>query len=112
MSMPAASGCTTSKLRFSLWIHASSPAVACDSSGANGPALDGRLLSWFPPVVWVSCEPFHVEFNLARPGRRNYPISPAGSGLFLFQDNAATIFTIANTGAMLMFGQERSREYA
>src|SRR5947207_5071206 len=63
--------------------YASSHAVACDSSVANGPALDGRLLSWFPPVVWVSCEPFHVEFNLARPGRRNYPVSPAGSGLFL-----------------------------
>jgi hypothetical protein len=33
--------------------------------------------------------------------------------LILIQDNpAATIFTIANTGAMLSLGQERSKEFA
>src|SRR2546426_6926538 len=51
-------------------------------------------------------------FNLARPGRRNLHNLSSGVGPFPFQDSAATIFTIANTGAMLMFGQERSREYA
>ena len=45
---------------------------------------------------------------MARPGRRNFTISPAGSGLSPFQDKAATIYTIANTGAMLIFGQERA----
>jgi len=49
---------------------------------------------------------------VARPGRRNFTISPAGSGLSPFQDKAATIYTIANTGAMLLVGQERSRENA
>jgi hypothetical protein len=39
-----------------------------------------------------------------------YSISPAGSGLYPFQDNAATIYTIANARAMLVIGQERSRE--
>ena len=45
---------------------------------------------------------------MARPGRRNFTISPAGSGPSPFQDNAAAIYTIANTGAMLLIGQERS----
>jgi hypothetical protein len=35
-------------------------------------------------------------------------ISPAGSALILVQDDAATIFVTANTGAMLDIGQERS----
>ncbi|HYW98544.1 MAG TPA: hypothetical protein VE822_05490, partial [Candidatus Elarobacter sp.] len=35
-------------------------------------------------------------------GRASYP----------FQDKAATIYTIANTGAMLFIGQGRSRENA
>src|SRR6266700_2124732 len=38
---------------------------------------------------------------MARPGRRIFTNSPAGSG-FPFQDNTATIYTIANTGAMLI----------
>jgi hypothetical protein len=46
------------------------------------------------------------------PVGETYTISPAGSGLCPFQDNAATIYTIASTGAMLKFGQKRSREYA
>jgi DNA-binding transcriptional MerR regulator len=37
-------------------------------------------------------------------------LSPAGSGLYPFQDNAATIYTIANAGATLIVGQERSRD--
>jgi hypothetical protein len=37
------------------------------------------------------------------PVSENYSISPAGSGLDPFQDNAATIVTIANTGAMLLY---------
>jgi len=37
-----------------------------------------------------------------------YTLSPAGSALILVQDDAATIFVIANTGAMLDIGQERS----
>jgi hypothetical protein len=32
--------------------------------------------------------------------------------LILIQDNPATIFPIANTGAMLMIGQKRSKEIA
>jgi hypothetical protein len=32
--------------------------------------------------------------------------------LILIQDNPATIFSIATTGAMLMFAQKRSKEIA
>ena len=46
--------------------------------------------------------------NVARPGRRNLTNYPAGSGLSRFQSKVATIDTIANTGAMLLIGQERS----
>ena len=39
-----------------------------------------------------------------------YSVSPSRSGRSPFQDNAATIYTIANTGAMLSVGQKRSKE--
>ena len=70
-------------------------------------------VGWYTFLFFSCCLgfmlPLHVEFNLARPGRRNYSTSPAGTGPYPFQDNAATIYTIANTGAMLLFGQERSK---
>jgi len=50
-------------------------------------------------VVGFSCSSSRVEFNLARPERRNL-------------HNPATIFSIANTGAMLRIGQERAKEIA
>jgi len=46
------------------------------------------------------------------PVGETYTISPAGSGLFPFQEKAATIYIIANTGATLKFGQKRSKENA
>ena len=54
-----------------------------------------------------------VEFNLARPGRRNlHNLSIGVRALILIQDNPATIFTIANTGAMLNVGQKRAKDIA
>jgi hypothetical protein len=49
---------------------------------------------------------------VARPGWRNLPNLPIGVGCSPFQGNAATIYTIANTGAMLRVGQKRSKEIA
>ena len=49
---------------------------------------------------------------MARPGWRNLLTLPSGSGRSPFQDNAATIYTIARTGAMLQVGQNRSKEIA
>jgi hypothetical protein len=58
---------------------------------------------------------FHADRSTSNstwlgPVSETYSISPAGSGPYPFQDNAATIYTIANTGAMLIVGQKRSRE--
>jgi len=46
------------------------------------------------------------------PVGETYSFSPSGSGRSPFQDNAATIYTIAYTGAMLQVGQKRSKEIA
>src|ERR1700751_261433 len=46
------------------------------------------------------------------PVGKTYSVSPSGSGRSPFQDTAATIYTIANTGAMLSVGQKRSKEIA
>jgi len=46
------------------------------------------------------------------PVGETYSFSPPGSGRSPFQDNAATIYTIAHTGAMLQVGQKRSKEIA
>jgi len=53
----------------------------------------------------------HVEFNVARPGRRHlHNLSSGVRHLPFCKDNTATIYVIANTGAMLDIGQERSKE--
>jgi hypothetical protein len=49
---------------------------------------------------------------VARPGWRNLLNLAIGVSRSPFQDNAATIYTIANTGAMLSVGQKRSKELA
>jgi len=65
-------------------------------------------------LLWLG---FHADLPMLNstwlgPVGESYTISPSGSGLFPFRENAATIYTIASTGAMLKFGQKRSREYA
>jgi hypothetical protein len=52
---------------------------------------------------------FMLNSTWLGPVGETYSLSPAGSGHILFQDNAATIYTIANTGAMLTVGQECSK---
>jgi hypothetical protein len=74
--------------------------------------LDGWLLFFF--LLWLGC---HANVSLVKstwlgPVGENYTVSPAGSRRSPFPDKPATIFTIANTGAMLSIGQERSRENA
>src|SRR5262249_1480261 len=64
------------------------------------------------------CLAFHANLlglnsTWARPGRRNlHNLSIGVRALILIQDNPATIFTIANTGAMLSVGQKRSKDIA
>jgi len=61
----------------------------------------------------VTCSPLHVDFNEAQPDRRNLLDLPSGVGplsLFrtTFRTTPATIYTIADTRAMLKVGQQRS----
>jgi hypothetical protein len=69
------------------------------------------------PIDFLRWLGFHANLstlNSTWPGPvgETYSVSPAASGRSPFQDNAATIYTIANTGAMLQVGQKRSREIA
>src|SRR6266550_1880927 len=68
------------------------------SSGATEPSRESYGCSSTLNSTWLG------------PVSETYSISPAGSGPHPFQDNAATIYTIANTGAMLLFGQDCSIE--
>src|SRR5215471_13854233 len=111
--MPAASGWMTSRLRSSLWIFRiiSRRCLRFMSCHLSWVALGFAFLaSWAPSCCLVFMLPSHVEFNLARPGRRKLLNLPSGVGPFLFQGMPATIYPIASTGAMLDIGQERSRE--
>ena len=58
---------------------------------------------------------FHVSLstlNSTRPGPVGdpYTVSPSGSGRCSFQINAATIYTIASTGAMLLLSGRNAPE--
>src|SRR6516162_2424933 len=113
--MPAASEWMTSRLRSSLWIFRiiSRRCLRFMSCHLSWFALGFAFLaSWAPSCCLVFMLPSHVEFNLARPGRRKLLNLPSGVGPFLFQGMPATIYPIASTGAMLDIGQERSREIA
>jgi len=63
-------------------------------------------------LLWLGFHANLPRLNSTWPGPvgETYSVSPAGSGRYPFQDNAATIYTIANTGAMLTVGQECSKE--
>ena len=65
-------------------------------------ALRWMISCFLGSLLWLG---FHANLpmlNSTWPGpvSENYSISAAGSGLSPFQDNAATIYTIANTGAI------------
>jgi len=67
------------------------------------------------PSLWLLSALHHTlvllfGINAARPGRRNSHNLSSGVVLSLCRDKAATMHAIANTGATLMLGQERSRE--
>src|SRR5215469_16405707 len=99
MSIPAASGCTTSRRTSSAWIFRVNSRrcfrlMRCDLLGARPAASLGLLLLLFPGG-------FHAMLSLlleiaARPGRRKLHNLPSGVAPWsFFKDNPATIFTIA-----------------
>src|SRR5882724_9214715 len=101
--MPAASGCTTSKLRSSLWIFRVISRrclrfILCQFLGV------GRQLAF---LVFLHLIRFHANLSTVNSTRLGpvgdpYTVSPSGSGRCSFQINPATIYTIASTGAMLL----------
>src|SRR6266481_5266496 len=105
--MPPASGCTTSKLRSSLWIFRVISRrclrfILCQLLGVGWP-----LAFWF----FSTRLGFHanlptVDSTRLGPVGDPYTVSPSGSGRRSFQNNAATIYTIASTGAMLLYRAE------
>ena len=101
--MPAASGCTTSKLRSSLWIFRVISRrclrfILCQLFGV------GRQLAFLFPSTCLGFMRNLSTVNSTRLGPVGdpYTVSPSGSGRCSFQNHAATIYTIASTGAMLL----------
>src|SRR5208282_1269816 len=101
--MPAALGCTTSKLSSSLWIFRVISRRCLRFICCQLPCV-GRQVAF---LGFSSGWGFMLTYSTLNstwlgPVGETYSISPAGSGLYPFQDNAATIYTIANTGAKLL----------
>jgi hypothetical protein len=62
-------------------------------------------------LVFLNLFGFHVNLSILNSTRLGpvgdpYTVSPSGSGRCSFQNNAATIYTIASTGAMLLYRAE------
>src|SRR6266481_1529721 len=109
--MPAASGCTTSKLRSSLWIFRMVSRrclrfISCQWPGSV------RHVSFVVFSCGLGCMLTSLRQIQRGPARSAKPTqSPQrGRAAILFRTTPATIHTIAKTGAMLIFGQERSNE--
>src|SRR5215469_11399303 len=111
--MPAASGWITARLRSSLWIFRIVSRRCLRFISCQWSSVGWLLVFLFFSSGLGFMLTFHVKFNLARPGRRKLLNLPSGVEPFSFyRTTPATIYTIAITGAMLLIGQERSREKA
>jgi len=85
--------------------HLQTEVIALDFTHRVPPLLPIHLVPF--ALHWAAFG-FHVGLPTLNstwlgPVSETYTISPAGSGLYPFQDNAATIVTIANTGATLLY---------
>src|SRR6516162_2436566 len=113
MSMPAASGCITSRRRSSLCIFRviSRRCLRFISS-------QWCCLGWLVAPLFFSSGldfmvtfPRRIQLGSARLAKTTQS-RQRGRAVLLSRTTPATIYTIARTGAMLIFGQERSRENA
>jgi len=96
-SMPAASGWITSKLMSSLWIFRVISRRCLRFICCQWPCVGPQVASLGFLLLFV----FHANRSTSNstwlgPVSETYSISPAGSGPYPLQDNAATIYTIAN----------------
>jgi hypothetical protein len=69
----------------------------------QSPRVEGFVVFWISSGGLAFMLTSTLNSTWPGPVGETYSFSPAGSGLSPFQDNAATIFTIAHTGAMLQF---------
>src|SRR6516162_7311191 len=109
--MPAASGCITSRLRSGLWIFR-----IISRRCLRFISCQWCWVGWSMAFLFFSCG---LDFMLTF--LRQIQLGPArlakttqtphrGRAVLLCRTTPATIYTIARTGAMLLIGQERSRE--
>jgi hypothetical protein len=89
--------------------HHLPPLLAVHLSPMLLPWMVGCFLGF---LLWLGFHANLPTLNSTWPGPvgETYSVSPAGSGRSPFQDNAATIYTIANTGAMLSIGQNAPKK--
>jgi hypothetical protein len=106
--MPAAWGWTTSKLRFSLWIFRIVSRRCLRFTSFQWLRVEGLLVAFWifcGGLVFMLLNLSTLNSTLPGPVGETYSVSPV-------QDTAATIYTIANTGAMLSVGQKCTKEIA
>src|SRR6516225_1308887 len=111
--MPAASGCTTSRLIFSHWIFRIVSRrclrfISCQWRCVR--CLVAFLLFSFG-LSFMLTFPCRIQPGPARSAKTTQSLQ-RGRAVLLFRTTPATIYTIATTGAMLLIGQERSKEIA
>src|ERR1700722_19188085 len=109
--MPAASGCTTSKLRSSLWIFRVISRRCLRFSCCQLPCV-GRQVAF---LGFSFCLGFMLTYSTSNstwlgPVGETYSISPAGSGLYPFQDKPPPSTQSPIPEPSSFVGQERSRE--
>src|SRR5437879_13439862 len=111
--MPAASGWITSRLRSSLCIFR-----IISRRCFRFISCQWRCVGWLVAFLFFSCGLgfmltflCQIQLGPARLAKTTQSPQRGRAGL-LFRTTPATIYTIARTGAMLLIGQERSREKA
>src|SRR5229473_3294269 len=111
--MPAASGCITSRLRSSLWIWR-----VISRRCLRFISCQWCCVGWLVALLFCSSGldfmlTFLCQIQLGSARLAKTTQSPQrGRAVLLCRTTPATIYTIARTGAMLLVGQERSREKA
>src|SRR6516225_290274 len=113
MSMPAASGCITSRRRSSLCIFRVSSRRCLRFISSQWCCLGWLVAPLFfsSGLDFMVTFPCRIQLGSARLAKTTQS-RQRGRAVLLFRTTPATIYTIARTGAMLLIGQERSRKKA
>src|SRR5690349_1966452 len=111
--MPAASGCTTSRLRSPLCIFRIVSRRCLRFISCQWCCVGWLVALWFFSSGLDFMLTFLCQIQLGPARLAKTTQSPQrGRAVLLFRTTPAAIYIIARTGAMLSIGQERSRENA